>query len=129
MNSEQTMIFNENMCRTMYPGMVDSIRTLFEYRNKEQGRNFSLGYINSAVILSAHTAELLLKYKIEREGKSFKKNHNLHELYAKLKVESKTGRYKENSIYCYLRQINQRVIYLLIGIVQRLYLIAQEISL
>ena len=98
MNSEQTMIFNENMCRTMYPGMVDSIRTLFEYRNTEQGRNFSLGYINSEVILSAHTAELLLKYKIEREGKSFKKNHNLHELYAKLQVESKTQIQREFDI-------------------------------
>ena len=83
------MVFNENMCRATFPGMVDSIRTLFEYRATEQDRNFRLGYINSATILSAHTAELLLKYKIEREGESFKKNHNLHELYAKLQVESK----------------------------------------
>ena len=89
MRSEQTMVFNENMCRATFPGMVDSIRTLFEYRATEQDRNFRLGYINSATILSAHTAELLLKYKIEREGESFKKNHNLHELYAKLQVESK----------------------------------------
>ena len=89
MSSEQTMVFNENMCRTVFPGMVDSIRTLIEYSTTERGGNFRAGYINSAVILSAHIAELLLKYKIEREGKSFKKTHNLHELYAKLQVESK----------------------------------------
>ena len=51
MNSKQTMIFNENMCRTVFPGMVDSIRTLIEYRTTERGRNFHAGYINSAVIL------------------------------------------------------------------------------
>ena len=98
MRSEQTMVFNENMCRATFPGMVDSIRTLFEYRATEQDRNFRLGYINSATILSAHTAELLLKYKIEREGESFKKNHNLHELYAKLQVESKTQIQREFDI-------------------------------
>ena len=89
MSSEQTMVFNENMCRTVFPGMVDSIRTLIEYSTTERGGNFHAGYINSAVILSAHIAELLLKYKIEREGKSFKKTHDLHELYTKLQVESK----------------------------------------
>ena len=98
MRSEQTMVFNENMCRATFPGMVDSIRTLFEYSATEQDRNFRLGYINSATILSAHTAELLLKYKIEREGESFKKNHNLHELYAKLQVESKTQIQREFDI-------------------------------
>ena len=98
MRSEQTMVFNENMCRATFPGMVDSIRTLFEYSTTEQDRNFRLGYINSATILSAHTAELLLKYKIEREGESFKKNHNLHELYAKLQVESKTQIQREFDI-------------------------------
>ena len=98
MRSEQTMVFNENMCRATFPGMVDSIRTLFEYSPTEQDRNFRLGYINSATILSAHTAELLLKYKIEREGESFKKNHNLHELYAKLQVESKTQIQREFDI-------------------------------
>ena len=98
MRSEQTMVFNENMCRATFPGMVDSIRTLFEYSATEQDRNFRLGYINSVIILSAHTAELLLKYKIEREGESFKKNHNLHELYAKLQVESKTQIQREFDI-------------------------------
>ena len=98
MRSEQTMVFNENICRATFPGMVDSIRTLFEYSVTEQDRNFHLGYINSVAILSAHTAELLLKYKIEREGESFKKNHNLHELYAKLQVESKTQIQREFDI-------------------------------
>ena len=98
MCSEQTMVFNENICRATYPGMVDSIRTLFEYNATEQDRNFRLGYIKSAIILSVHTAELLLKYKIEREGESFKQNHNLHELYAKLQVESKTQIQREFDI-------------------------------
>ena len=98
MNSKQTMVFNENMCRTVFPGMVDSIRTLIEDSTAERGRNFHAGYINSAVILSAHIAELLLKYKIEREGKSFKKNHDLHELYTKLQVESKTQIQREFDI-------------------------------
>ena len=98
MCSEQTMVFNENICRATYPGMVDSIRTLVEYSATAQDGKFRLGYINSAIILGAHAAELLLKYKIEREGESFKKNHNLHELYAKLQVESKTQIQREFDI-------------------------------
>ena len=105
MCSEQTMVFNENICRATYPGMVDSIRTLVEYIATAQDGKFRLGYINSAIILGAHAAELLLKYKIEREGESFKKNHNLHELYAKLQVESKTQIQREFDIL--LSEVNK----------------------
>ena len=98
MNCEQTTVFSENMCRTVFPGMVDSIRALIEYSETERGRNFHAGYINSAIILSVHTAELLLKYKIEREGESFRRNHDLHELYTKLQVESKTQIQREFDI-------------------------------
>ena len=92
------MVLNENMCRTVFPGMVDSIYTLIEFSTTERGRNFHAGYINSTVILSAHIAELLLKYKIEREGQSFKRNHDLHELYTKLRPESKTQIQREFDI-------------------------------
>ena len=35
------------------------------------------------------TPQLLLKYKIEREGKSFERDHDLYDLYESLKNESK----------------------------------------
>ena len=37
----------------------------------------------------AHTAELLLKYKLDQEGKIFKQTHNLYELYQLLSNHSK----------------------------------------
>ena len=91
MNSEKTMVFSEDRCRIILSGMVDSIKHLVEYAKSEQGRNFHWGYINSAIILAAHTAELLLKYKIEREGKPFEKDpqHRLYKLYTSLNNESK----------------------------------------
>ena len=91
MNSEQTLVFCETKCRIILPGMVDSIKRLVECAGSEQGKDFRWGYIISAGILAAHTAELLLKYKIEREGKPFKKDskHRLYKLYNSLSNESK----------------------------------------
>ena len=61
MNSGETMTFSENRCRIILPGMVDSIRYLVEFGKSEQGKNFHWGYINSAIVIAAHTAELLLR--------------------------------------------------------------------
>ena len=89
MNSEQMMIFSEERCKIILPGMVNSIRHLIEYSESEQGRHFQWGYITSAIILAAHAAELLLKYKLEREGKSFDRIHDLYCLYEQLEDKSK----------------------------------------
>ena len=46
----------------------------------------------ATTMITAQCAELLLKYKIEQEGKSYKKNtHDLYNLYKTLKEESKTA--------------------------------------
>ena len=51
----------------------------------------------AAIIISAQCAELLLKYKIEREGFAIEPTHDLYHLYETLKEESKATIQKTNS--------------------------------
>ena len=50
---------------------------------------FSPGYLQSAVILSSFSAELLLKYTIGKEGKKFPHIHDLYKLYELLEDSTK----------------------------------------
>ena len=54
-----------------------------------------MGIAISGAVLCAHTAELLLKYKLDQEGKTFKQIHDLHKLYLLLSNESKEEIQKE----------------------------------
>ena len=89
MHSGKTTVFSATRCANILPGMVESIKHLIECATSDQARNFRWGIITSAIVLSTHTAELLLKYKLEQEGKSFGATHDLYDLYQKLKQESK----------------------------------------
>ena len=91
MNSEQTMIFSDNLCAIVLLGMLQSVKDLIILSKSEEKRNFQMGFVTSAIILGGHTGELLLKYKLEREETPFKRNHDLYELYELLKDESKVA--------------------------------------
>ena len=55
-----------------------------------------MGIAISGAVLCAHTAELLLKYKLDQEGKTFKPTHDdLYELYLSLSNESKEAIQKD----------------------------------
>ena len=88
MNSEQTLVFSHNLCAIVLPGMLQSVKDLIILSTAER-RNFNSGFVTSAIILGGHVSELLLKYKLEREGKSFEEIHDLYKLYQQLEDESK----------------------------------------
>lgn len=83
---------------TVLPGMLMSAKTLIEKsdfeREKRDMRAFGTGV--AAIIMSAHCAELLLKYKIEQEGHVINwKTHDLYDLYKALNADSKVAIEKE----------------------------------
>ena len=84
---------------TVLPGMLMSAKKLIEFGDSEweKGDTKALypGTMVAAVIISAQCAELLLKYKIEREGHPIKRTHDLYDLYKTLKDESKVAIQKE----------------------------------
>ena len=93
MASEQKLVFSDNRCATVLmdsvlPGMLQSVKDLIILSTSER-RNFNWGFVTSAIILGGHAGELLLKYKLEREGKSFDEIHDLYKLYQQLENESK----------------------------------------
>ena len=68
----------------------------------------SPGYLKSAVILSSFSAELLLKYTIEKEGKEFSNIHDLHKLYNLL--EDSTKESIENGYKQLISESNMEII-------------------
>ena len=94
MTSEQKLVFSGNRCATVLPGMLQSVRDLIILSTSER-RNFNWGFVTSAIILGGHAGELLLKYKLEREGKSFEETHDLYKLYQQLEEESKDAIQRE----------------------------------
>jgi HEPN domain-containing protein len=89
MDFEKVMVFDQSMCEVALPGILYSIEVLSGASKHEQGKISEMGFVISAVVICAHAAELLLKYKIEREGKSFEEIHDLYKLYQQLEDESK----------------------------------------
>ena len=89
MNPKQTMVFDDDLCAIALPGMLQSVKDLIILSRSEQRRNFEIGFVASVIILGGHAGELLLKYKLEREGTPFRREHDLYELYELLKDESK----------------------------------------
>lgn len=78
-------------CHVM-PGMLTSACTL-QNKASSEGDNENVqvfGSLSSAIFLTAHCAELLLKYKIEQEGGTNDMNtHHLHDLYNRLSNSAK----------------------------------------
>ena len=83
------MAFSDETCASVLPGMVGSIDVLIHLNRFEGRAHFQTGSLVAAVILGGHACELLLKYKLEREGTPFERCHDLYDLYELLKDESK----------------------------------------
>ena len=82
---------DEHKLATVVPGMLLSAKALIELGDKEKdSAELAFGNTIATTIITAQCAELLLKYKLEQEGRSFKKNtHDLYNLYKALSEESK----------------------------------------
>ena len=90
-NKERKPTIDENKLAAVVPGMLLSAKALIELGEKEKdSAELAFGNTIATTMITAQCAELLLKYKLEREGRSFKKNtHDLHNLYKALSEESK----------------------------------------
>ena len=90
-NKEKKPTIDENKLAAVVPGMFMSAKALLELGQKEKGLGESpFGNIIATTMITAQCAELLLKYKLEQEQRSFKKNtHDLYNLYKPLSEESK----------------------------------------
>ena len=85
---------------TMLPGMLMSAKTLIENSDSEWKKGDTTGLypgkLAAAIIMSAHCAELLLKYKIKQEGHIINwSSHDLYYLYKTLNADSKAVIQKE----------------------------------
>lgn len=81
---------------TMLPGMLMSAKLLILEWEKGETEGLIPGAFAASVIMSAHCAELLLKYKIKQEGHAINWNsHNLNYLYQTLNADSKEAIQKE----------------------------------
>ena len=82
---------DEHKLATVVPGMLLSAKALIELGEKEKdSAELSFGNMIATTMITAQCTELLLKYKLEQEGSSFKNNtHDLYNLYKALKEESK----------------------------------------
>ena len=79
---------DEAKMRLIIPGTLLSIGLLFNNTGKH-GLHNGAGMVISSIVLGAHCAELLLKYKLQREGKDVYKDHELYDLFELLDENSK----------------------------------------
>ena len=98
-NKQNKAIINDTKFATVLPGMLRSAKALIECGDSEHGngdpKSLYPGTMIAATIISAQSAELLLKYKIEQEGHRIGNTHDLYDLYKILKKESKRAIEKE----------------------------------
>ena len=87
------IVINEELLARIVPGMLKSADDLFILNESTKDDPdlavLSLGSIVSATMISGQCAELLLKYKIQQEGKVIEPIHDLYKLFTTLKEESK----------------------------------------
>lgn len=91
--NEKKIVIDENYLHYVIPGMFKSAEMLLKELCPPDEDNrvnqFFVGIIISTGIIFCHGMELLLKYKIQQEGKEIKKDHNLYKLFNLLKGDSK----------------------------------------
>ena len=99
-NKEKKGNIDEIRLVTMLPGMMISAKTLIKNNDSEWKKGDPTGIypgtMAAAIIISAHCAELLLKYKIKQEGHIINwSSHDLYYLYKTLNADSKAAIQKE----------------------------------
>ena len=87
---------NEGKLVAMLPGMLMAAKVLIEDSDPEWKKGdltgLYAGKTAAAIIISAHCAELLLKYKVKQEGHVINwKDHDLYNLYRTLNADSKAA--------------------------------------
>ncbi len=91
---QKPIIINENFLAQTVPGMLKSADKLFELddtiKNDDKLSVLSIGIAVSNTMIIAQCCELLLKYKLQQEGKTIVPIHELHDLFDSLSDESKT---------------------------------------
>ena len=112
--------FNEVRTRNFFPGafeIIDIADRLLENRLKsiENNRNAGIkgptnddwsifGILSSRLILLGHTTELLLKFKLQLDGREIPPKHNLSVLFGRLSENSKKA---IESVYKTLKNIKR----------------------
>ena len=90
-NKQKKPTIDEKKLASVVPGMLLSAKALIELGDKEKdSAELYFGNMIATTMITAQCAELLVKYKLEQEGRSFKKStHDLYNLYKALSEESK----------------------------------------
>ena len=93
-NKRVVVAMDETNSRIVIPGMLWSAKNLYESAVAVFSSNLRLsaGIASSSIMISAHCAELLLKYKLDREKKSVPTGpyaHDLNFLFKRLSDESR----------------------------------------
>ena len=90
--SSKKVIFDSKFLEIMLPGLVASMEALIIKSDSEgPPAKTCPGIMASAAFFSAHCAELLLKYKIQQEGNTITRTHDLFELFNRLNADSQTS--------------------------------------
>ena len=87
--------FDRELLQVVLPGTIHSIENLVKLEALNNNPHYQDGITVSYVVLCAHAAELVLKYKLQYDGKPFKRIHDLYCLYQPLSDESKVAIQRE----------------------------------
>ena len=84
------IVIDKTLLTRIIPGMLLSAKALIIIDEADQeGPMYSYGRAISIAMLICHSCELLLKYKIQIEGKTIKRQHDLYKLFDLLENETK----------------------------------------
>ncbi|MDE0635323.1 MAG: hypothetical protein OXI43_05640 [Candidatus Poribacteria bacterium] len=85
------IVIDEILLSGTIPGMLISAKSLIildDNNSKANQHTYHAGSAISIAMIVCHSAELLLKYKIQSEGKVVKKGHNLYRYFDILEAKS-----------------------------------------
>ena len=89
---QKPIVFDEKILAQILPGMLKSADELLKFGNTIKDNDnliaYDFGNIVSTTMIAAQCSELLLKYKLQLEGKQIEPIHELYELFTSLSKES-----------------------------------------
>ena len=96
--NQQPIVIDEIRFAQVIPGMLKSAEELIKFNDIIEDELF-LGNIVSTTMITALCSELLLKYKLQLEGKPIEKTHELSKLFKSLSEDSQKDIEKEFQAY------------------------------